>query len=200
MVDAAARGWRPVGTDLSHAACVAARRLTGAPVVQADAEALPFRDGAMATVALVNVLDHTRHPRLVTAEAARVLRPGGLLVLRVPNAGFHARWADALGRLGPLVRWRGWDTYPILHVFAFGPRALRRLLERAGFEIVQTRNSLLAALTPASTRSRAGTLTRGAARALTGTAAAAVALASAGRWLIGPSIEVYARRRRDPVP
>jgi len=132
-------------------------------------------------------------------EAARVLRPGGLLIVRVPNGAFHAPWAGLLGRLGPLVRWRGWDAYPILHVFAFGPAALRRLVERAGFEVLQTTNSALASPAPAPGRTARAALTRATVRGLTRGAAALVAAVSGGRWLAGPSIEVYARRR-DEAP
>jgi len=90
------------------------------------------------------------------------------------------------------VRWRGWDAYPILHVFAFGPRALRRLVERAGFDVVETANSALAS--PGSPR--AG-LAAAAVRALTRAGAGVVSALSGGRWLAGPSIEVYARRRDE---
>jgi glycosyltransferase involved in cell wall biosynthesis/SAM-dependent methyltransferase len=192
MADAVERGWRPLGTDLSREACVAARRVAVAPCVQADADALPFRDGALDAVTLVNVLDHTTRPLAAVREAARVLRPGGLLVVRVPNGGFHAAWARVLGRLGPGVRWRGWDAYPILHVFAFGPRALRRLVERAGFDVLETANSALASPGPPRVGRAAGAV-----RGLTRGGAKLVSALSGGRWLAGPSIEVYARRRGE---
>jgi SAM-dependent methyltransferase len=146
-------------------------------------------------VALVNVLDHTTRPRAVVREAARVLRPGGLLVLRVPNGAFHARWAAVLGRLGPLVRWRRLDTYPILHLFAFGPAALRRLVESSGFEVVAARNSGLAACPPGAARGGLGDLVRRVLRGVTAAAAGAAQVVSGRRWLIAPSIELYALRR-----
>jgi SAM-dependent methyltransferase len=195
MLDAAARGWRVVGTDLSHEACAAARRATGAPVVQADADRLPFRAGALDAVTLVNVLDHTTRPLAVACEAARVLRPGGLVAMRVPNGSVHARCAGLLGRLGPGVRWYGWDAYPILHVFAFGPRALRRLAERAGFERVRIANSTLASPAPGPARSRTAAVALRAVRALAAAGGALAAVVSGGRWRLGPSIELFARRR-----
>ena len=200
MADAAARGWRAIGSDLSREACLAARARSGASVVQADADALPFSTATLDAVTLVNVLDHTARPLAAVREAARVLRPGGLLIMRVPNGAFHAVCAGVLGRLGPGVRWRGWDAYPILHAFAFGPRALRRLVERAGFEVLDTMNSALAS--PVSATREIGTSGRRAAarlapallRMVTRTGAAAVSLASGRRWLVGPSIEIVARR------
>jgi len=197
MADAAARGWRVVGSDLSHEACAVARRASGAPVVQADADALPFRTGVLDAVTLVNVLDHTTRPLAVAREAARVLRPGGLVAMRVPNGSVHARCAGALGRLGPGVRWRGWDAYPILHVFAFGPRALRRLAERAGFAHVTIVNSTLASPGPGRAASRMSGVARSAVRALAASGGALAAVLSRGRWRIAPSIELFARRRED---
>jgi SAM-dependent methyltransferase len=198
MVAAAAHGWRAFGADLSREASVTARRTAGARVVQADAEALPFRTGALDAVALVNVLDHTTRPLAVVREAARVLRPGGLVVVRLPNGGVHAPVARLLGRLGPAVRWLGWDAYPILHVFAFGPGALGRLIQRADFEVIAMVNSSLASLAPEHAGSRPAALARAALRALTRGGAAALSAVSRGRWLVGPSIEVYARRRGAP--
>lgn len=196
--EARAEGWRTVGTDLAHEACATAAA-TG-QVVQADARALPFSGAAFDALTVVNVLDHTIHPRRVLQEAARVLRPGGLLVVRIPNATFHAPWAPLLAHLGPLVRWRRWDAYPILHLFAFSPHALRRLVERAGFDVVALRNSELAAAAPDDAATRQGSTARRLVRRLTAGLAGAAYAVSGGRWLVGPSIEVYARRRERGNP
>jgi SAM-dependent methyltransferase len=162
--------------------------------VQADAAALPFASATLDAVTLVNVLDHTTEPRTVVGEAARVLKPGGLLILRVPNGAFHAPWAATLGRLGPFVRWRRLDAYPILHIFAFGPRALGRLVESCGFEVLATRSSGLAAGGARGGLPGAG---RGLLRAVTAGAAGIAEKISGGRWVIAPSIELYARRRPE---
>jgi len=185
---AAARGWRSTGVEVSRRVAVVARAGTAAPVVQADGGALPFRSGALDAVTLVNVVDHLDAPAAALAEARRVLRPGGFVVLRIPNGPIHAACARLLARLGPSARWRGWDGYPILHLFAFGAPALARLVERAGFARVETLNS--------PRTGGGGVAWRLAGRAIGGLAALAAAV-SRGRWLLAPSVEVWAEKPGD---
>lgn len=54
------------------------------PEVFGDAQTLPFADGCMDSVALLDVLEHLPEPERALAEIARVLRPGGTLLLQVP--------------------------------------------------------------------------------------------------------------------
>ncbi len=54
------------------------------PDVWGDAHALPVRDGCVATVALLDVLEHIPEPGAVIAEAFRVLRPGGTALIAYP--------------------------------------------------------------------------------------------------------------------
>ena len=61
------------------------RSLYGArPDVFADASRLPLPDASIDTVLLLEVLEHLRHPARALAEIARVLRPGGKLLLTMP--------------------------------------------------------------------------------------------------------------------
>lgn len=56
------------------------------PDVYGDASRLPFADGAFDCVLLLDVLEHVDMPEAALAEAARVLRPGGDLLLTIPFA------------------------------------------------------------------------------------------------------------------
>jgi SAM-dependent methyltransferase len=50
----------------------------------ADAQRLPFADGSAANIVMVDVLHHLEFPAVFFREAARVLRPGGRVVMVEP--------------------------------------------------------------------------------------------------------------------
>ena len=186
------RRWLAVGVDIAHQACAVAGR-NGEAAVQGDGALLPLRGGSADMVTLVNVVDQAHEPLTILREAHRVLVGGGLLALRVPNARFHQPWARFFIGLGPLARSRGWDTYPVMHHFAFTPAGLRQLVERAGFEVLEVSNSAVASREPVAKRPAVETLPHWG-RAAIAAGAAALAELSRGRWLVGPSVELYARK------
>jgi SAM-dependent methyltransferase len=190
---ARSRDWLAVSTDIAHRACAVAARAGETPAIQADGALLPVRGGTVDMITLVNVVDQAHDPLTILREAHRVLVTGGLLALRVPNARFHGPWARLLVALGPLVRSRGWDTYPVVHHFAFTPSGLRQLVERAGFQVLAVSNSAATAREPVGKRAAVETLPRWG-RATIAAGAATLAELSRDRWLVGPSVELYARK------
>lgn len=95
-------GWTPVGVDLSGGMLRHARgRL---PIARADAQRLPVRDGGVAAV--VAVMVHTDMPEYpaVLREAARVLRPGGVLVHIGVHPCFCGGFADHGDRDAVVIR------------------------------------------------------------------------------------------------
>lgn len=76
----------------------ARRRAPGVPLVQARAEALPFRDGAFDTAVASLVLCSVDDPPRALSELRRVLAPGGALraMEHVRAAGWRARLQDAV--------------------------------------------------------------------------------------------------------
>lgn len=59
------------------------------PIValQSSAHQLPFQSNSVDVLTLLDVLEHINDDRAAIDEALRVLRPGGMLVLSVPNKG-----------------------------------------------------------------------------------------------------------------
>lgn len=96
-------GARVVGLDPSLAALHRARRRApGTPLVAAEVEALPFRDGAFDTVVSSLVFCSVSDVRRGLAEARRALTGGGQLRMLEhvrSDRAWRARWQD---RLQPL--------------------------------------------------------------------------------------------------
>jgi SAM-dependent methyltransferase len=54
-------------------------------IIDASGEKLPFEDGTFDIVYSANVLEHTSDPLKVLLEATRVLKPGGIIHMEIPN-------------------------------------------------------------------------------------------------------------------
>ena len=95
-----ARTGRAIGCDRSWEAVRAHRSLRAGAC--ADLDRLPFASGAFHVVSLNYVAEHLEHPETAFKEIARVLRPGGVLVVVTPNAlGYFARLTRAGRRILP---------------------------------------------------------------------------------------------------
>jgi SAM-dependent methyltransferase len=65
------------------------------PVVAGDATALPVPDGVADAVTMLDIVEHLDRPEAAIAEARRVTRSGGTLIVSVPHRGLLHR-LDAL--------------------------------------------------------------------------------------------------------
>lgn len=91
----------------------------------ADGYQLPFAEGSFDVVLLVAVLEHTRQPDRMLAEARRVLKAGGRAIMVVPN--------DVTMSAGRLLLRKFPIRYPD-HLTFTTPRKMRRWLSQ-GFRI-----------------------------------------------------------------
>jgi SAM-dependent methyltransferase len=122
---AAAGGRAGLGLERERAAA-AQLAGEGRSVLVADlGRGLPFRDAAFDGASLVEVIEHVLAAEALVAELARVVRPGGWLLVTTPNVvHWRYRWRTLIGR-PPKQEGR--------HVRFFTRRTLARLLARGGF-------------------------------------------------------------------
>jgi ubiquinone/menaquinone biosynthesis C-methylase UbiE len=74
-----------VVADLSRPMLRQGRKRNGMKVVQARTEALPFSDGVFERVVVVDALHHFSSQRVALEELARVLSPGGRILIEEPD-------------------------------------------------------------------------------------------------------------------
>lgn len=125
-------GHRVTGIDLSAPSLAVARAhdVTGRVDYRImDARGLVFPDASFDAVTMMDFLEHVEDPGAVLAEAARVLRPGGLLLFHTFN---RTALADLVVIRG--VRWAVRNTPRHLHVLHLfiTPEELAGLCARQG--------------------------------------------------------------------
>jgi SAM-dependent methyltransferase len=88
-----ARRFKTYGHDLSAPYIERARHsLPDVTFTVGPADSVPYPDAFFDAVLLLDVLEHVPDDVAVVREIARVLRPGGTLVVSVPNQGILARF------------------------------------------------------------------------------------------------------------
>jgi SAM-dependent methyltransferase len=118
------RGYEAHGFEISDTAVEGVDPRTQIRVAAELAEA-SYPDGHFDEVILWHVLEHLPSPRETLEEIQRILKPGGRLVVSVPNfSSAQARWFGAAWFHLDLPR----------HLYHFPAAALQRLLDECGFE------------------------------------------------------------------
>ena len=133
--DAAAlaeRGLHAIALDASAASLALIARehpaLAGRGIVGGDAIHLPFADETFDAVFHQGVLEHFGNPVAFLTENLRVTRPGGMLVVDVPQK-YHP-WTLVKRALLRVDRWfAGWET-------EFTVTELERVVRSAGYDIL----------------------------------------------------------------
>jgi demethylmenaquinone methyltransferase / 2-methoxy-6-polyprenyl-1,4-benzoquinol methylase len=141
-------------SDINHAMLAEGRDKTidrglALPVVQCNAEALPFKDRAFDAVAIGFGLRNVTRKELALSEMRRILRPGGAaLVLE-----FSRVWAP----IAPIYDWYSFNVLPRIGAAVAKDEAsyrylaesirmhpdqqtLKAMMEQAGFDRVEYRN------------------------------------------------------------
>jgi SAM-dependent methyltransferase len=120
------RGWDAEGIEVSSAA-VEVAELKKLPVTLATLESV---DGETLyqVITLFDVLEHVTDPRRALVAIYRLLKPGGVIAISLPDIG--SVYARLLGRF-----WHA--LVPPEHLFYFTRESLERLLAQTGFSVLE---------------------------------------------------------------
>jgi SAM-dependent methyltransferase len=114
-------------------------------IVNAAGENLPFTENNFSLILSHEVLEHVQDDGQAVAEMMRVLRPGGRIVLFVPNRGYpfetHGVYWRGHYHFGnkPLINWlpRRWRDSLAPHVRIYTAQDLARLFQGLPVRVVQ---------------------------------------------------------------
>lgn len=120
------RNWEPYGVEINAEAASYARGQLGLNVFAGTLIDARYPDAFFDVVTLWNVFEHLHQPRSTLIEIARITRPGGLLVISLPNP--DSIEAKIFGRY-----WAGLDIPR--HLYIFSRRTLEQVLTSTGFRI-----------------------------------------------------------------
>ncbi|MBI4348532.1 MAG: glycosyltransferase [Elusimicrobia bacterium] len=104
------------------------------PLVRASGDLLPLREGSVDTLITSEVIEHVPNACDHLAEATRILRPGGILVVGTPDYGQWLWWVLEwlYGKILP-------DAYAHEHITHYTRTKLHAELGALGYEILDCR-------------------------------------------------------------
>ncbi len=133
MDDARSRGWQVDGIEASRDCISFAEQHFQLSIQHGVLASLALKKEHYDLVHMSHVLEHLHDPRVSLEKIRDLLKRGGLLVVEVPF-----EFGDLFSRCQQWTTGRELPSYsvPSSHLYFFTMRSLCRLLDRSGFEVV----------------------------------------------------------------
>ena len=130
------RGWKVSGTELSPYASRHAKNILGMPIFCGELTDSPYHNKSFDVITMWHVLEHVMDPASYLRKAYNLLKPGGLLVVAVPNVNDHIMRIAYRIVKGRKMMMFSKDEREI-HLFHFSIRTLKALLEETGYHCLR---------------------------------------------------------------
>jgi 2-polyprenyl-3-methyl-5-hydroxy-6-metoxy-1,4-benzoquinol methylase len=137
------RGWSPTGYDVDCARTAMVSQRLSVPVLCGDFFKISAElgKGRFDVIIMSQVLEHLKSPIAYLDRLGELLKSDGLLYIALPNiASFSTRTKLAMDKAGLRPKNRKGQYYTSdHHVLNFTKPALKRLVEKRGYEVVELR-------------------------------------------------------------
>ena len=118
-------GWQAVGVEPSVPAAQYASSNYGVRIESASFEEFTYPEKSFDVITMWHSLEHFSDPKFILDKTKVLLKPGGMLMLGLPN---HSS-------LDRRIFEDFWNGYEIpLHLYHFSPKSIQAMLGRAGFD------------------------------------------------------------------
>lgn len=132
------------GLDVDPNALESAKRnLAGRKItlIQGDVTSIPFDDNFFDKIVLSEVLEHIPDDAKALKEIKRVLKPGGIALITVPNRNYPFLW-DPINKsmeffVGRHIKDGFWSGIWHQHLRLYTIEDIKALVEKTGFELVK---------------------------------------------------------------
>jgi SAM-dependent methyltransferase len=119
-------GYEAEGVEFSEVAAVVGREQWNLKIISGDFLSIQFAPESFDIITMWQVLEHLRQPREVILKIHSLLKPGGLLVIAVPNfSSIQAR----------IFRNRWYHLDVPRHLFHYSPQSLTKILTTCNFHV-----------------------------------------------------------------
>jgi 2-polyprenyl-3-methyl-5-hydroxy-6-metoxy-1,4-benzoquinol methylase len=123
-------GWECYGNEISKSNADTAKQKHGDRIFNGPFEEYPLKEEYFDVITLQDVFDHMRDPVGTLDKCHAMLKPGGLIVVKVHN--ISCLYAKVSGK-------RFYAVVPPSHLFYYDESTLERILGRTGFRMIDSR-------------------------------------------------------------
>lgn len=129
------RDWELTGVEPSPQLGSLAKKWWGLNIVQGFLEQLDLPENNFDIVTMTDVFEHVVNPREVLGAVHRVLKPDGIVLIKVPNGLFNLMKYKTRKLMGKKGESDDFDAYE--HVLHYSEVTLAKMVEACGFEPIE---------------------------------------------------------------
>jgi 2-polyprenyl-3-methyl-5-hydroxy-6-metoxy-1,4-benzoquinol methylase len=122
--------WECHGNEITDTYGMTAREKHGDRIFIGPFEEYPMSEGYFDVITLQDVFDHIREPLAMLEKCYRLLKPGGLIAIKVHS--ISCLYAKLTGR-------HFYAVMPPSHLFYYDKRTLAQMLEKGGFQVIDSK-------------------------------------------------------------
>jgi ubiquinone/menaquinone biosynthesis C-methylase UbiE len=187
------KGWEPNGVEVTENAAITARLEFGEKnIFQGMLNEANFEDNYFDAITLWDVMVMVNNPYEELKECHRILKQNGIIGIRLRNVAFQKLVYCMHLPFKKIYRKFGVKHPTVFHPFCFSPRSIKQLVQKSGFTNIRIENSPLTSGDPyAYGISRVPVQL---AKTLVHLISKLIFMISRGRWIIGPSLLIWAEK------